>query len=711
MSFTLPDKSKKVLQNKDIDGGLADNNHRITLPKASTADLSALEHKEGTVAYNTDLQQVVVDDGSSFSPVGGGGGGMATDFSNATPASNDIDLNGHKITNAADPTSPQDYATQAYVDNSVSGFAFTDLSNLDPTAINQDLVPNGALNLGTNSDFWTVGFIQSLNDTSNQPSVDVQARILKNSAGANSFDYGGLGGFNTSYEGLLFNTVGPGIVSTPNDVTSLGMTVSTGTGTGGFSGDINVVSGVSDFQSGTSTFASGDSTGGASGSVVLKSGQGTYSGNLDIFTSDNLSADINSGNLTIKTGATLGVGNSGAIAITPGGTVDGVSGTILLSTAIPSGTGTRGNIQLDADRTTINGTGTIQFANIGGDPTNLAGPAPGDVYYNTASNVLRFYNGTSWEYVASLLNPALANNIYLTGRNAADSGNVPLIKIDPTDRAVLGDDTDTYVRTHSAANQITLNAGENTDGVIFSFASNFRLEPSNVAPQELRFYDFINNNYNGFKSPATVTANTHFILPDGDGTSGQVLSTDGAANLSWATASSGANTTLSNLGSTAVNADINPASTNARKLGSGSSQYLEVDSLRIATNFTGENLVSGYLTGLGLGVSGMGVAGTGSPTNPVFVLTTPDATANATATQSVTIQSGNKTAGTGNSGNISLTTGTSSGGSRGVISMSALYATLPTGTSDPTAPAGSVYYNTGTNKLRLFDNTTWVDLN
>jgi hypothetical protein len=36
-----------------------------------------------------------------------------------------------------------------------------------------------------------------------------------------------------------------------------------------------------------------------------------------------------------------------------------------------------------------------------------------------------------------------------------------------------------------------------------------------------------------FSIPATLTASVDFILPDGDGTVGQVLSTDGAANLSW----------------------------------------------------------------------------------------------------------------------------------------------------------------------------------
>lgn len=40
--------------------------------------------------------------------------------------------------------------------------------------------------------------------------------------------------------------------------------------------------------------------------------------------------------------------------------------------------------------------------------------------------------------------------------------------------------------------------------------------------------------YVGFQAPAAVTTNTVWTLPAADGTSGQLLSTDGAGNLSWA---------------------------------------------------------------------------------------------------------------------------------------------------------------------------------
>ena len=63
------------------------------------------------------------------------------------------------------------------------------------------------------------------------------------------------------------------------------------------------------------------------------------------------------------------------------------------------------------------------------------------------------------------------------------------------------------------------------------------------AQRELRFEDADSSAYVGFKSPATVTTNLVWTLPATDGTTGQVLSTNGSAVLSWATAGGGGGTT------------------------------------------------------------------------------------------------------------------------------------------------------------------------
>lgn len=67
------------------------------------------------------------------------------------------------------------------------------------------------------------------------------------------------------------------------------------------------------------------------------------------------------------------------------------------------------------------------------------------------------------------------------------------------------------------------------------------------AQRELRLADADSSAYVGFKAPAAITSNRIWTLPAADGTSGQVLSTDGAGVLSWATASGGGSSTGDNL--------------------------------------------------------------------------------------------------------------------------------------------------------------------
>ena len=54
---------------------------------------------------------------------------------------------------------------------------------------------------------------------------------------------------------------------------------------------------------------------------------------------------------------------------------------------------------------------------------------------------------------------------------------------------------------------------------------------------EIRFNEGTNNgtNYIGIRSPNAVTNSQTFVLPDGDGTAGQFLKTDGSGNLEFDT--------------------------------------------------------------------------------------------------------------------------------------------------------------------------------
>ena len=70
----------------------------------------------------------------------------------------------------------------------------------------------------------------------------------------------------------------------------------------------------------------------------------------------------------------------------------------------------------------------------------------------------------------------------------------------------------------------------------FGGSANFTWDGTNAqlgATGALRFADSDSSNYVAFKSPATVASNVTWTLPSTDGTSGQVLSTNGSGVLSW----------------------------------------------------------------------------------------------------------------------------------------------------------------------------------
>lgn len=62
------------LTNKDIDGGTASNTSRLTIPKNTLANATALTRKEGTIIYATDQAKPYYDNGSALVAVGSGSG-------------------------------------------------------------------------------------------------------------------------------------------------------------------------------------------------------------------------------------------------------------------------------------------------------------------------------------------------------------------------------------------------------------------------------------------------------------------------------------------------------------------------------------------------------------------------------------------------------------------------------------------------------------
>jgi len=65
----------QIVTNKDIDGGTASNSNRLTAPKNTLANLTALTRKQATVVYDTTANRPMFDDGTNLRAFGSGAAG------------------------------------------------------------------------------------------------------------------------------------------------------------------------------------------------------------------------------------------------------------------------------------------------------------------------------------------------------------------------------------------------------------------------------------------------------------------------------------------------------------------------------------------------------------------------------------------------------------------------------------------------------------
>jgi hypothetical protein len=72
------------------------------------------------------------------------------------------------------------------------------------------------------------------------------------------------------------------------------------------------------------------------------------------------------------------------------------------------------------------------------------------------------------------------------------------------------------------------------------------LKPVGGLDASLAFYDDAGDNFVVLRAPDTLTSDTTFRLPDSDGSSGQVIKTDGSGNLSFVDQTADTNTSLAN---------------------------------------------------------------------------------------------------------------------------------------------------------------------
>lgn len=180
-----------------------------------------------------------------------------------------------------------------------------------------------------------------------------------------------------------------------------------------------------------------------------------------------------------------------------------------------------------------------------------------------------------------------------------------------------------------------------------------------------------------FVSEGTVNqASGHVIIGNGILT----LNTDNIVWTQFSGGASAANRYLSNLLSpTDVNQDLIPDSHNSKALGEAATKWTElwtsgrVSSPQIRVVPGGSNSTTPDATFKTYSTAetpdARDASGIASNNNDIALFTENSSAADANPTYDVLIATGNKTAGTGNSGDIDIRTGTSSGGTKGALNI------------------------------------------
>ena len=193
------------------------------------------------------------------------------------------------------------------------------------------------------------------------------------------------------------------------------------------------------------------------------------------------------------------------------------------------------------------------------EPGNVAGGISdigdlGDVDVTVTTPVDNYV--LSWDNGNSYWRPRALNNLdasTVTTQLDSTAANhyIPFVAAGSASQQVLR--TDAGITYNPSTNVISLNTivvttTTQTSGLAVTgnitgtssevnFADAVRLQSG----KELRLYDSANLKYNAFKSPASLTTNVTWTLPDGDGTTNQILKTDGSGNLAWVDNNAGGN--------------------------------------------------------------------------------------------------------------------------------------------------------------------------
>ena len=202
-----------------------------------------------------------------------------------------------------------------------------------------------------------------------------------------------------------------------------------------------------------------------------------------------------------------------------------------------------GNLTVNGTTTNINSTNlVVEDKNvIIGDtasPSDATADGGGITLKGTTDKTFNWVDATDSWTSSEHINLASGKSYYMNGTLLKDVSETltnktlttPVIaSISNTGTLTLPTSTDTLVgrATTDTLTNKTLSSAVATTALTLN------------ATAELRLADTDSSHYVGFKAPGTVSSNKIWTLPSADGTSGQVLQTNGSGVLSFATASAG----------------------------------------------------------------------------------------------------------------------------------------------------------------------------